>query len=205
MFFLIDSNQKVKAGYTDLDAVAVNGFRVVSVPSQVQTDPQDVQHAPPLYTYQDLIRQKVQGILANNPEFASVTYDDLLDASGWDLPNSQGFGVGNGNYWLQGSTSQEASLRTVEIPLPGPVSRFKLVWDVYEVVREQRDGFNLLFYRSVDSDLLGASVSTELANPFVSVFNDQPITLTPGDSIRIEFSSPQTSQRYYLGGWALLY
>lgn len=205
MFYLVDSSNKVKAAYSDLTGVATNGFRVVSVPNDVDIDPKDATDNPPVFEYGDLIRQKYQGILANNPEFNSVLFDSLVDDTVWDTANSAGFAVGNGTYWLQGNATTSASLRTVTLPLPGPASRFKLVWEVYQVNRVDDEEFNTSEYVEVLPDVLSASISTELVNPFVSVFNDEPITLTPGDSIRIEFTGPLTTTRYYLGGFALLY
>jgi hypothetical protein len=205
MFYLVDSSNKVKAAYSDLTGVPVNGFRVVSVPDNVDIDPKDATDNPPVFEYGDLIRQKYQGILANNPEFSSVLFDDLVDDTVWDQPNSAAFGVGNGIYWLRGSAAASASLRTVVLSLPGPADRFKLVWEVYQLTRTDDEEFNTVEYVEVLPEVLAASVSTELVNPFVSVFNDEPITLTPGDSIRIEFEGPLNDTRYYLGGFALLY
>lgn len=205
MFYLVDPSNKVKAAYTDLSGVAVNGFRVVSVPETVDIDPKDATDNPPIFEYGDLIRQKYQGILANNPEFSSVIYDDLTDDSVWDTSNSNGFGIGEGVYWLRGRSTGGAVLRTNTISLPGPVSRFKVVWDVYQMNREDSEDFNTSSYTEVMPDVFQVEVSTELVNPFVSVYNDEPITLPPGDSIRIQFTSPATSVRYYLGGFALLY
>jgi hypothetical protein len=205
MFYLVDRNNKVKAGYTDLESVATNGFRVVHIPSNVGIDPQDVTHNPPVFEYTDLIRQKYEGILANNPEFASIIFDDLTDDTIWDTSNSFSFGIGSGVYWVQGSSSGEAFLQTEEIALPGPTSRLKVLWDVYEVLIEVGVDFNTLYYQPVDPDVLKVEVSTSLANPFVAVFSDEPLTVTPGDVLRVRFESPLTNQRYFIGGWSILY
>lgn len=205
MFYLVDSTGKVKAAYSDLEGVPTNGFRVVSVPDDVDIDPKDATDNPPVFEYGDLIRQKYQGILANNPEFNSVLFDSLEDDTVWDQAESQGFGIGAGVYWLKGNTSDRAVLRTVTLPLPGPASRFKLLWEVYQITRVNDEEFNTSFYVEAIPDVISAAISTEVANPFVSVFSDEPITLAPGDSIRIEFTGPLTTSRYYLGGFALLY
>jgi len=205
VFYLVDSSNKVKAAYTDLAGVPVNGFRVVSVPVDVDIDPKDATDNPPVFEYGDLLRQKSQGILANNPEFSSVLFDDLTDASVWDTANSAGFAVGSGIYWVRGSALAAASLRTVALVLPGPASRFKLLWDVYQVTRTGDEGFNLLYHQEAIPDVITASISTDPGNPFVSVFNDEPTTLPSGDSVRLEFTSPLNTSRYYIGGFTLLY
>lgn len=205
MYYLVSPSNKVKAAFLDITGIATNGFRVVHVPDDVDIDPQDAVANPPIFEYDDLIRQKYEGILANNPEFTSVLYDDLVDDTTWDKPNSAGFAVGNGIYWLQGSTGSAASLRTNVLTLPGSTDRFKLIWEVYQVTRVDDEEFNFSYQTEVLPDVLTASISTDLGNPFVPVFNDEPITLLPGEDIRIEFTSPLSTSRYYLGGFALLY
>lgn len=205
MYYLIDQNKKVKGAYKTLKGIPINGFRILNVPDAVAIDHTDIQDTPPILTYADLIRQKYEGILANNPEFSSVLYDDLEDASGWNTGESSSFGVGDGVYWVKGSSSHQGNLRTNTLNLPGPASRFKLLWEVYRLDRTTQEGFNTVEYLESSSDVLQSSISTESANPFVAVFNDEPITLPPGDSIRVEFESPSSTTRYYIGGFALLY
>lgn len=206
MFYLCDrTTNKVKAAYKDLSGIPINGFRVVAVPNDVDIDPTDATANPPVFEYDDLIRQKYQGILANNPEFSSILYDDLTDATFWDTGNSLSFAVGDGFYWLSANNSSvNGVLRSNSQSLSGTYSRFKLVWDIYEIDRTLSDSFNYLYYQEIDPDSLDVEISTDGANPFETIYHDEATNLTAGGNIRIQFTNT-TSNRYYIGGFALLY
>ena len=101
MFYFTDLfTGKAKGSSITISNIPVNGMRIVKIPSQVSIDETDINVSPNL-TYLDLIRQKHEGLLASEPSFNFITYDDMIDST-WVNAAAQGFraSYGETTFWL---------------------------------------------------------------------------------------------------------
>lgn len=204
MYYLIKrapgSAGKVKAVYEELN-FPINGFRVVEVPDDVVIDESDV-NTPSWLTYDDVVRQKYEGILANNPLFENIFYDDLTAPSEFDNSTTIGGGVGDGILWLEPGGSLEA-----EITLGGFYDRFAAYWDIYELERTTDGRRNDVQYRKKGPDMDGfnVSISTDGGSSFTDLlFMDRTPTASEGNQVVLRLENI-TTDRLYLGGLAILY
>jgi hypothetical protein len=207
MFYLSEiKNGVVKAAYKSIDGIPVNGFTVTPIPSVVSIDAKDTQHNPPRLYRQDVVRQKYQGILNNNPYFSHVTFDSLEDSSGIDTTSLIG-GTGGFRHWLRpqvGGQPGELSTLPRDVSGDGTFSSFRVHWDLYRLVHTSEGSFNVVYYEEVDPDSVSVTLSHDGVTETAVSFMTQAVVGAPGSLLSLKFQNT-SSERYYLGGWAILY
>lgn len=193
----------VKASYKDIEDVPINGFHVTHVPNGIWIDAKDVQTNPPRLMYQDVLRQKYEGMLAFDPYFDSIIYDDTSDASAY-VTNPLRGALGTKRMFLNPSNGL---IQTQALDLEGPFDTFKLYWDVYVISRgQQDDGFQCLYYERKNPDTLKVSISNDNGSTYKEVmFLERVLMPQSGNTLIIRFENTDPDTRYYLDGFAVLF
>lgn len=202
MFYFVNrTTNKVKSVHKGVQQPS-NGFRVVNVPNYVDVDDKDVSGSPPAFQYTDLIDQKYAGILASNPQYEGILYDDLDDASAFDLtdPLTRG-GTGGDVFWLNDTNGY---LKTNPVDPGGSFVNFAVYWDIFKVTRTESDFRNKLVYQEVDPDTIEVYLSNDNSS-FQQVTQLENIVLgSTGTQVTIRLENT-TSDRIYLGGYGILF
>lgn len=205
MFYLFDRlSNKVRASYLDMERAPFQNFRVVQIPTDVPIDEENL----PL-TYASILQQKYDGILARNPQFANVFYDDLTSDTTWNLIGNWRGSVGDGVFFLSplaGSSAGMLETLPFDASSLGIFDRVAPYWDVYQVSRTQIGQQIKYTYTPVDADVLDAQVSVDGGATFVSALNLQEVTfLSAGDQLVVRLVNNSPTERYYLGGVGILF
>lgn len=202
MFYFIDrTTNKVKSVHQSAQQPS-NGFRVVKVPNYVNIDNKDVSGSPPAFQYADLIDQKYAGILAANPQYTGILYDDMDDDSAFDLTDaSTRAGTGGDVFWLNATNGY---LKTSPVDPGGSFTNFAVYWDLFKPVRTENDFRNKLVYQEVDPDTVDVFISNDNSS-FEQVTHLEDVALgTSGAQVTVRFEN-STSDRLYLGGYGILF
>ena len=206
MFYLIENNHVnpgdgvVKASYLELDAVPINGFRVVEVPDDVSIDES---YGMGRLTYSDVLAQKYEGLLEQRPPFDGVHYFDLTDRSEINEANeitSNNYLIGDGIYRINGDGG---SIETIGIGFDGMFDEFLVYWDAFELVRDGSSATK--YYTEVDSDDLSVSILPDDPSDTQSVeFMRRTQLPKETENITIQIEN-NTATSIYLGGLAILF
>jgi hypothetical protein len=207
-FYIVEkrSGDLIANGSASILNIPMQGFRPFEVFDQVQID-EEVLPAP--LTLADLIDQVYMGLLAANPFYSNVAYDDLLNPVAlWNI-GATGFrgyvGVGEA-VSASISSGQQGRLDTNTIPAVVPFSQAQLAWSAYQVTI------------SPDSPTKASQVFTPVAPDTLTAFlsNDAGLTFEPAlsftditfpntsNQIVVRFEN-YTSNPIYLGSFGVLY
>ena len=189
---------------------AMNGSFVIKVDESLDVRPEEVS------TLNDLLTAKYTELLASFPGFSTIVYDDMLDYSGVDQPNSQGVVLGHrGTNALapwDATLSNEPLLRTSMIALGSTPTQALVTWELFAVsLSDDKDSRESRFYTEIDpnSAFFSMSVSfnnwaTQTAVSDGALLNipvpDQGNQLVLGATL----SSALTS-KLYIGSWAVIF
>jgi hypothetical protein len=190
------------------DTSPINGNFVVRVSDSLDVVPESVTGL------NDLLTKKYQEVLAANPGFSNIVYDDMLDATGVDLVNSVGVLTGD-----RGSIAFAPAqilappgpfLQTAMVVLGGTPAEAIITWEVFTVSRDNsRDGRMVRSY--VEEDTADAVVSVSFDNgASTNVVTDGSLFNIPapdqGNQMILYFGpSVVLPPRRYIGSWAVIY
>jgi hypothetical protein len=212
-YYLIDLSSDTIAEAVEppeaLPQALITGCYVVRVPSDV-----DVQEPTNLA---DLLTKKYQGTLAAHALFASIEYDDMLDASGVDTVNPATINVQLGErggicLLRNGILQTTVSSIAWSGPAPGPDEAL-VTWEVfrYDDVDDKTAPY-ARYYREIDA--LAAPVGCEISFDGGTTWTgatDKSLTSIPlakrGTSLVLKFSRTGglSTHRYFLGSWSVLF
>ena len=202
MFYFVDrTTDKVKSVHKGVQHPS-NGFRVVKVPDYVDVDDKDVSGSPPAFQYGDLIDQKYAGILSISPQYSGILYDDLDDASAFDLTDPLTRAATGGDvFWLNDSNGY---LKTDPTDPGGSFTNFSVYWDLFKLTRTESDFRNEVVFEEVDPDTIDVYLSNDDTN-FQQVTQLEDVVLgSTGNQVTVRFEN-STSDRLYIGGYGILY
>lgn len=212
-FYLVERHTDQIKGQVDSMTSNVNGKYVVPVQDKVAIDETATSKGnnSNLFEYEDLLDQKYNGILANNPSYDFIEWDDLLDDSVWDtnLSGTRG-GVGKRRHFLSKATSGGSNgflqTNTFDISSKGSFSRFAMYWDAYTLNNQESDFRRDQMYTHIDPDDIDAFISNDGGNTFIQAsFMQEAVFTSSGDQVILQFQNPDSSRRIYLGGLAFLF
>lgn len=208
---------KVIAAYPDLTGVPVTGLRVTPVPPHIPVDPLDVGIPANGFTYDDVVRQKYGALLAYNPAFTHILYDDMTTGGQDSTPGAPNElpepvmdtsaagtsgAVGEGFYWLK---PLGGLLQTVTIPLTGAGLTDKaMVWlDAYTL---SDNGAGGTLYEVFDTDALDISLSNDGGGAqWEPALSGSPVHFPmPGLTLKVKLENP-TSHKVFISGLAILF
>jgi hypothetical protein len=202
MYYLVENKtQTITASLLPhLNGVPVEGQRVVTIDDRAPID----EESPPPLTLNGLLSQKFAGLLALNPQYNHITYDDFASQAVWDpaAPSTMA-AIGVGLVWLPPFAGL---LQTITIAAAVPFDRGVLTWNAARFTREYEDAVRLhLFYEPVSSDTLTAFISNDGGGSFTPVINGLEFVLPSfGDQIVVRFENTST-QRVYIEPFGVLY
>lgn len=210
MFYLSDYkilDQRIKSSYKSLEDVPINGFVVTSVPDQIPIDFSDAQDNPPIFSRKDLLRQKYEGILSQNPFFTNTYYEDDPEVSQFNSNETLG-ATGTYHNWLRAT---DGILETELITLSSSSNEYMIHYDLYTLERVTTDGVTFLYYKQENPTELETSndfsVSLEQVTEIKTetIKNMSVLDFDNADSsIKIRFEN-NGSSRIYLGGFAIFH
>ena len=182
----------------------LNGCFIIRVPSGVQVvNPQNVT---------DLLNQKYQGLIAENPTFTRVTFDDLLDSSHVDPTSGPGiFGQRSCIGLAPGGTFSSVINAGAGTPLTGSTPLQALVtWEVFSIAQTDpsSDGVTRTYTElTSDPTQLTCEVSFNGGGTFNSTTDSTVINILgpdQGTAFIIQLTNV-TQGRLYIGSWAVVY
>lgn len=182
----------------------LNGAFIIRVPSGVQVvNPGNVT---------DLLNQKYQGLVAENPTFTRVTFDDLLDATHVDPTSGPGIFGQRGTIQLAaGGTFTSVINAGAGTPLAGSAPIQALVtWEVFSVTdADPASGLYERTYTELSSDpsQLACQVSFNGGSTFNPTTDSTVINILgpdQGTAFIIQLTNV-TQGRLYIGSWAVVY
>lgn len=182
----------------------LNGSFIIRVPGGIQViNPANVT---------DLLNQKYQNLLANNPTFTRITFDDLLDATHVDPTSGPGiFGQRGTISIAPGGTFVSIINGGAGTPLTGATPLQALVtWEVFSVTdADPSTGLLQRTYNELTSDPsnLTCDVSFNGGITFNATTDSSVILIDvpdQGNAFIVKYTNV-TQGRLYLGSWALVY
>lgn len=206
--FLIDSNTPVLLNSEINDTIpleagdtqVLNGSFGLTIPFGVPVDgvPENLS---------DLLTQKFTGLLAYYPGFTDITYDEGIDASGWDPVGSGGVFMGD-----RGTTSMSdsGSLRSNAAALTSTPSSAIVLWDLFEVLFDDpKDGIKTRIFREVDPSNVSVDVSFNGGGTWITGITEGVQLSIPigsqGSSFMIQINNDTYGDRLWVGSWAVIY
>lgn len=201
-YYLVENKSAriLASGLPRIENIPTQGFRVFAVEDNV---PIDEETLPPL-TLTDLAQQNYDGLLAFNPQYSFVTFDDLSAEAIWDTtPVLTRGAVGDGNAWLQDANG---FLQTQTIIAGTSFDRGKLYWSIHEISITEIDGFRRdLQYSPLMPDTIQVSISNDGGASFTATpYGVEFILSGLGNQIVVRFENT-TPNRVYIGHFGLLY
>lgn len=205
--YLIDAHNPVLADSEINDTIPleagnsqlINGSFVVNVPfgTPVDGNPTDLT---------DLITKKFTGLLAYYPGFTYVDYEDCLDATGWDVANSDGFTLGER---MTTSIYDTGTLRSNLVALTGAApSEAIITWEVFELtMANPKDGLLTREYQELDAAEFSVDVSFTNGTNWINVTDGVLLSIPPvgqGTNFLIRITTAISGRRW-LASWAVLY
>lgn len=209
MYFLIDQNSdRIKAAYKSISDTVVNGFKVVRVPVDTKVDTNTTP-----FTETELQDQKFNGLLAKYRDFSYIVFDDLDDASQWDMGASGVRGaVGNNTAWISPDSGTPGRLQThiLDVSADGSFRDFAVYWDVYRLQKTDAPNtagiLSEITYLPEMPDSINVSISNDGGSTFTAVTHLEHIELAAlGNQLVLRFENIDPASRYYIGGFAILY
>jgi len=206
-FYLLDrATSQIKASYSRLTGVSVQGFRVVDVPDDLSIDESVVP-----FDSDELRDQKFAALLALAPRYTNIFFDELDTAGVWDLtdPDIMG-GVGVYRAFLAaydpvGAQNGRLQTDTIDVSADGLFEDFAVYWDLYTLTRTGTRTSEVVYQR-VEPDLVDVFVSNDDGATYTQVTHLTPELLAgSGNQLRVRFENSTPGQRYYIGSLALLY
>lgn len=201
-YYLIENKtgRILASGLPRIENIPTQGFRVIAIEDNV---PINEETMSPL-TLDQLVQQNYEGLLAFNPQYSFVTFDDLASQTLWDItpPNTKG-AIGDGNVWLSGVNG---FLQTITIIAGTAFDRGKIFWTVHQNGTEEVDGFRRnIQYSPLMPDTIQVSVSNDGGASFtVAPYGVEFILGGLGNQIVVRFENA-TPGRTYIGHFGLLY
>lgn len=187
------------------DAQTINGSFAVRVPFGVPVD------GVPL-TLSDLLTSKFSGLLAYYPGYTDISYDEGIDGSGWDALTSRAVQIGaRGTTSIGPSSGVTTSvLQSVPVSLGFTAPSVAVVtWEVFVLdTINPKNGGLVRNYIEADSSNLEASVSFDGGVYWHSVTDGVQVTIpapSMGTDFCIRLENPSTSNRFWVGSWAVIY
>lgn len=203
MYYLVRrSDNQVVSGNATIEGYYVNGMRVVAVPPNVGVDETNRTGPNNTLSFSDLLGEKYNGLLRQNPLFSSVQYDVFSDASGV-APTSEKVGSGEGVLWV-GDTG---ALDTEPLSAMPNIERALVQWEVYSLDRVVEGTTAFVRYIPEDpSDLTVSITNTGNAGDLVATTSGNVVEFpTAGNgNVWVRFQN-NSGKRLYLGGYAVLY
>jgi len=187
------------------DTQILNGSFLVNVPFEAPMD-------GTCSNLTDLLTKKFAGILATYPGYTYINYDEGIDSLGWDASVSSGVRVGSrcttnilpGGYL----TSNAVTLSAVP-------SVAILTWEVFSIegqlTENPKDGVLVRRYTELDPASLTPWASFDGGSSWVSSISEGVQFSIPvwsqGSDFMIRFAnpSPPSTERYWVGSWAIIY
>jgi hypothetical protein len=207
MYYLANLKDKhIKASYKDMEDIPFNGFSVIDVPVGIDIDPRDAQLNPPRLLVEDVIRQKHEGLLAYDPYFNHVLYDDGLDPDTFSSSQLRG-GKGRLNYWLNPTNgllqTQTHNVSSVGL---GMFDQFKIYWCAYTIRKEISGHLTFLYYERKNPDVLDVSISNDGGVSFKEAFFMERVLMPQaGHNLVVKFENQNPNERVYLNGFSILF
>lgn len=205
MYYLVRrSDDQVVAGHATTEGYFINGMRVIAIPPNVAIDETNRSGPNNTFSLADLVEEKYNGLLRQNPLFSEVKYDIFSDDSGIVFPVPDSLGRGEGVLWLG---SNGGRVNTVPLPAMPNIERALLQWDVYSLERVIEGTSSFVRYVPEDPSELTVSITnTGNGGDLIATTNGNVVEFpTPGNgNVWIRFQN-NTSRRLYLGGYGLLY
>lgn len=176
------------------------GNFVVRVPFDIPVkNPEDLE---------DLITKKFQGFLLHYPGFTRIAYDDLLDVDHVNISDPDVMGVfGNRNVV---GIEPGAKFVSETITLVGlPADRAFIMWEAFDYPDDNPRGEKYTrIYRELDTDLTcTCEVSFDNGTHFNPIKNRRVLSILlseQGTDFIIKITNA-TTQRIYIGSWAVVY
>lgn len=185
---------------TESGASNATGATVIRIPDGVAI------HDNPT-NLNDLLTAKYDGLLAFYAGFTEIVADSCMDGATVDPSNIKGAILSSG--FVNHSTAGDSSLISfVTVPLPSTPTQCVVTWEVYTFTESNdKDGRYQRVYQEADPNLYFTQVIFDgvTANTVTdgTVFNI-PVA-DQGNTFSISFSTPFSSQRLYLGSWAVIF
>lgn len=207
LLYLIDAHTTVLANSPINDVIQadfgetvnVTGNFVVNIPSGVVLE----DAAPSLSS---LLTQKYAAVFSRYPGFAEIVYDDMLDDSGIDDAGSVGITTGS-----RGSNSLLANgseMLTQAVNLGSAPTDCIFTWEVFQyTVSNPSDGPGKREYQEVDPASITVELSFDNGSTFTEITEGVYFSIplgAQGSQFVAKFSNA-SSNRYWIGSWALMY
>lgn len=183
----------------------VNGAFVVRVSAHIPLiDPATGHQSTPL-NCGDLITKKFQGLLTYYAGFSHVTFDNFLDSTGINLSAS---GTA-GNFGSRNTIALNAgaTLTTNTIALASSPATAIFTWEVYTYTDSDPSTgrFTRLYNEVTTASSSTAQVSFNNGTNFQTITDSTQFTVSNVGSNLIAKITNTTSNRLYIGAWAVVY
>lgn len=194
----INDTIPLEAGETQV----INGSFGVNVPFGVPID-----GTPANLTA--LLAQKFTGLLAYYPGYANITYDEGIDASGWDASTSSGATIGD-----RGTTrvNNTGLVQSNPVALSSTPSAAILTWELFQITgalsENPKDGIKIRRYEEVDASNVNPSVSFDNGATWIGSITEGVQFSIPawqqGSTFLIRFAN-NSGNTLWVGSWAVIY
>lgn len=201
----------------------------LNIPNGIDFDPQAAGSGLGLSTWFWLTTEKHQAILARNPGFSFIVFDDLEDAVDWDASTASGVHIGGRGTFSIGDFGSGSTITTNAIPLFGSAPDEGVLWAEtamyvpaidhpsgqpasYSNPKDGRFRRFLRPYQATSTAFMIYDVSfnggaTFISNVFPGTLFNIPVA-DQGTSFKLRITRRNTTSprgRILLLGWALVY
>lgn len=202
--YLIDQfTQDVLAVHAEVD-FPINGMFVVRIPDGVQ-----VKHGgSPTLT--DINTQKADGLLANNPQYDHIYFEDMLDATGLDPAASSEWQSGDNltNALLAVPGGQITTNLIDLVGLGGAATdELMLIWELFEYqIDEAVPGEVRKLYSELPDSALDVEVSNDNGVSWTPAVSEANTILPASDSnVLVRFTNTAGTDKIWIGSLAVLF
>lgn len=207
------------------DSVANNGF-VLNIPNGLNFSPTQTAGGLGSQSWDDIVTEKHAAILAQNPGFSFVVFDDMADANGWDMSLSTGVVAGSRGSFILGERGTSAQATTNAVSLVDTPAAAILWFETFVYMPDvghtltfpsaysnPKDGRFRRVYRPLPNNTLYFSFDVSFnggSTYMIGVGPQQLLDIDPADQgssfrLRVKRKSSGPFGRVGIGGWALVY